>query len=228
MPRRRRCPFLSFLQWFYDTKPCQPKLTQLQELVQIIIFSITVSSLELVNSGAMLPADSSVFETTAFPLHRVSVLLCSGVRDSNPSPHTLFFSQFPWLDSNQARKEKSGYITKLSAAQLCHWITAVFQHSPKAHRRICPILVAVEIGFLHSQSRTAMSTSSFSLNRKPSKCCFKCSFVNNQKAGMTVRKWSRGASDRFISRRTDKCINALGDYVEKIMILQWEWGMGYC
>jgi hypothetical protein len=53
MPGRRRCPFLSFLQWFYDTKPCQPKLTQLQELVQIIIFNITVSSLELVNSGAI-------------------------------------------------------------------------------------------------------------------------------------------------------------------------------
>jgi hypothetical protein len=83
-------PFIPFLQWFYDTKFCRPKLTQQHELVQIMTFNITVSSLELVHSGAMLPADSSVFEITATPPpHRVSILLFSGVRGSNPSPHTL-------------------------------------------------------------------------------------------------------------------------------------------
>jgi hypothetical protein len=43
----------------------------LLELVQIMTFSITVSSLELVNSGAMFPANSSVFEITASLHHRV-------------------------------------------------------------------------------------------------------------------------------------------------------------
>jgi hypothetical protein len=37
------------------------------QFVQIMTFSIAVSSLELVNSGAMLPADSSVLEITASP-----------------------------------------------------------------------------------------------------------------------------------------------------------------
>ena len=56
-------PFIPFLQWFYDTKSCRPKLTQRLELFQIMTFSITVSSLELVKSGAVLPADSSVFKS---------------------------------------------------------------------------------------------------------------------------------------------------------------------
>jgi hypothetical protein len=60
-------PFIPFFQWFYDSKACRPTLTQWFELVQIMTFSITVSSLELVNSGAMFPANSSVFEITAPP-----------------------------------------------------------------------------------------------------------------------------------------------------------------
>jgi hypothetical protein len=66
-------------------------------------FNIAVSSLELVNSAAMFPADSSVFEITASPRHRVSVLLCSGGEGLEPfATHIIIFvKEFPRLDSNQ-------------------------------------------------------------------------------------------------------------------------------
>jgi hypothetical protein len=64
-------PFIPFLRWFHDIKSCRPKLTQLLQLVQIMTFSIAVSSLVLVNSKAMFPADSSVLEITASPRHSV-------------------------------------------------------------------------------------------------------------------------------------------------------------
>jgi hypothetical protein len=75
-------------------------------------FSITVSSLELVNSGAMFPADSSVFEITASLCHRVSLVLGTGVRDSNPSPHTLsLFLLKTFSDWTRTKPDKGSPVT---------------------------------------------------------------------------------------------------------------------
>jgi hypothetical protein len=67
----------------------------------MLAFSITASSLELANSGAIFPADSSI-STTSYPVQRVSFVLYSGMRAWNPPPHTFLFVEFPGLDSNQA------------------------------------------------------------------------------------------------------------------------------
>jgi hypothetical protein len=116
-------PFIPFLQWFYDTKSCRLKLTQLLELVQIMTFSITVSSLELVNSRAMFTADSCFFKLLLPPATGFPSFLCSWVRDSNPSPHThiiiIFVKMSPSLDSNQASQGKSSYNTLFS--DRLHW-----------------------------------------------------------------------------------------------------------
>jgi hypothetical protein len=60
----------------------------------MLAFSIIAPSLELVNSGVIFPADSSVL-TTGSPSQRVSVPLCSGVKVSEPPPHTLLLLEFP-------------------------------------------------------------------------------------------------------------------------------------
>jgi hypothetical protein len=62
----------------------------------MLAFNITASSLELANSVAIIPAESSV-QTTGFPRSEGFLsFLCSGVRESNPfATHTLllFVSQ---------------------------------------------------------------------------------------------------------------------------------------
>jgi hypothetical protein len=70
----------------------------------MLAFNITASSLELANSGAIIPAKSSVY-TTGFTDQRVSFLLCSGVRELNPfATHVSIFVSQAGLEPGLTRE----------------------------------------------------------------------------------------------------------------------------
>jgi hypothetical protein len=97
--------FIPFLQWFCDTKTGRPKWTQWHQLAQILTFGFTASSLELVKSGALFPADNSVLS----PLHPATgfPFFCVVGWGTRTLRHTycqmVFFAETsPRLVSNQA------------------------------------------------------------------------------------------------------------------------------
>jgi hypothetical protein len=73
----------------------------------MLAFNVSASSLELANSGAVIPAKSSVY-STGFPDQRVSLLLCGGVRELNPfAARVLFFVPQAGLEPGLTREVRS-------------------------------------------------------------------------------------------------------------------------